>query len=501
MYANPQNAGDKLGLIYGDFYSTATRNPLEPGGCLKATLIDKLQWIYHLNDVTSASPVIEVYSRQNTAFGTLVPANLYTVNNGGDIENTGVNILSIQFDQAGPNPTEYELTWRGYGATAYGNFDPFSAIRDAFIHRGNWLESDFDPATVAQAPGIAAAYAIPVHWVFQEDQTYGQILTELWENYLADVYLTDQGQLAVRYNLWPMVPIFHNDIVQPYLLASRDCVGDDPEDSVTYHLDRENLINEVIVRWRHNWARNDQASETTFAHRPSQEAYHVRRPRNFTLKGIRTQAHLNAWIALFLSPLVEYPATVEIPLKSLEHLHIQRGAFIAMDWSAGPDVLGRGWDKRVLRVMETQTDYLEQTHTLTALDTRLSVQPPQAAPFRAQNNSLWYLRLRSEDGALEFVSSLEFPWVSAGVERHWVRRVTPNQQVIWVHPSNTGAITSAIAQPGVGTGDALAVNLRDWSFRGWDLDVGNGPGFAVTPRLRDLGVTLIEVPSLSFEVS
>ena len=342
----------------------------------------------------------------------------------GNIEGQGY-ISAIQFHAGGPDPTPFTITWRGVASVIN---DPVSMVADMFTTRGNWTMADFDPITLAQGAGIAAANSAPVHWVFFDDQTYGQILVDLFENYLTDIALNAAGQLTIT---WPSFTIRHNDIAQPYLDAAVDCEGDDPEDSVVYRLAQENLVNEVVMRSRHNWSTNGQVAEFTYSYLPSQHAYKSRKPRNFTLKGVRTEAHAYAWLQYFLSPLVELPATVDIPLKALlPYFHMQQGSLVALTWSAGPDVLGRGWTNRILRVLETSTDYLLQRHALKCFDTGLSVVPPQAVPFRAQNNSLWYLLLKEADHTLEFASTLTFPWVSSGAERHWVTRVTPNGQTV-----------------------------------------------------------------------
>lgn len=497
-YANPLNPADKLPVVFGDFIDATTRLPQELGGCLPTVLIDTQHWIYLLSDSTIADEPIEVYAQQNTEFGELVPPDLYTILRT-DVEGTGTVISAIQFISTGPSPTPYRISWRGKGSVYPPSIlinDPVSMIQAMFTIRGNWLPTDFDAQSITQSIGIAAAYHIPVHWVFQEDQSYGQILTDVFENYLADISLNSDGQLRITYNLWPMVPINRNEIAQPYLDAKQDVAGDDPEDAVTYRLAQENLVNEVVIRARHNWVTNEQAVEYTFAEPRSQNAYHSRKVRNFTLKGIRILEHGTSWIQLFLSPLHEMPAIVTIPLKALlPYFHMHRGSFIALTWSAGPDVLGRGWDKRILRVLETPINYLEQTLGLRCFDTGLSVVPPSAVPFRAQNDSLWYLLVNPESGALQFVSTLPFPWISSGAERHWVTRVTPAGATIWVHPSNTGALTTALSQPGVGTGNSGVIDMVDWYFRHIDVVVDNTPTATPFHRWHPGSINLVPVPA------
>ena len=116
-----------------------------------------------------------------------------------------------------------------------------------------------------------------------------------------DAFLTSNGQLGMTYNLWPTVPIAQNDVIEPYLDAAQDCPGEDPENEVVYDLSRENLINEVIIRWRHNWATNTEAAEYDYVYAPSQSAYQIRKAKNFTLKGIRTYGpslHLDSALSL-----------------------------------------------------------------------------------------------------------------------------------------------------------------------------------------------------------
>jgi hypothetical protein len=212
------------------------------------------------------------------------------------------------------------------------------------------------------------------------------------------------------------------------------------------------------------------------------------------LPGIRWTSHAEIWARLFLSPLVERPGIVTIPLKSLAAQHLQRGTLFAFDWSAGPSVTGQGWTQRVLRVLETSTDYLEQTMTVTAFDTGYSVIPPQAVPFLDQNGVRWYLRLSPLTTTLEFVSALLFPWISVGADRHWVTRVSPLGVTVYLYPSTAGAVLTETAQPGVGSGNALQVDLVDWSFRRWDVAVSDDAGYPAQVRERPSeGITPVAV--------
>lgn len=493
-YLHPLNGADKLPVAFGDHQSVLTRGgETDVGGCLPTVLIDQLNLVFLMSDSVIGPGPIEIYARQNQPIPTLQNPSTYTIYRGINYEGQGP-VTVVQFSLSWVAGSD--VTWRGPGsvdAAGVAITDPVTMLYLMFTVRGNWVSEDFDPQMLARAQGIAATYGFPLHWCFTDDAAYGQILADVCQNYLAEVSLTSNGQLGITYNLWPFVPIAQNDVIEPYLDAAMDAPGDDPEDEVSYTLSRENLVNEVIIRWRHNWATDTQAAEYDFVYAPSQNAYQVRKAEPFTLKGIRTMNHLYTWIQLFLSPLVEMPAFITMPCKALlPYMQIQRGTYVALNLAHGPDPLGRGWIKRILRVIETTTDHLAQIHTFTAIDTRLSVVPPQAVPFLDAVGATWYLRIRALDGQLEFVSSLAFPWIAVGTPRRYVIRMSPQAVPVYINPSTSGAILSSLSSPG-GFGNALSVDLIDLTFREWDIEVQGGT-FAVIPRARNLGVKPIAVP-------
>src|SRR5262245_4499624 len=182
-YQFPSDPAALLPIVWGDFVSPETRGGAEDlGGCLPTVLINRNEWIFLLSDSTISSEPIEVYYQRNAPFGDLVDSSLYTRLQGatGNIAGQGF-VSAIRFGQTGPNISDGVISWRGKGSLDPANQlvrDPLDMVRRMFTVRGTWLDSDFDQASLTRSAGLTEAYGLPLHWIFDQDKTYGQWLTE-----------------------------------------------------------------------------------------------------------------------------------------------------------------------------------------------------------------------------------------------------------------------------------------------------------------------------------
>jgi len=479
-YLHPGDPGAILPVVCGDFLTAAVNSSdPEAGGMLPAVLIDVTTWTYCLNNGRSAAQISEIYVedvKQNPI--------VYTIDLANNYEGKGL-ITTVTFNT---DPGGRQVAWRGLGlADGTGALitNPITAVEYVFTTYGDWLMGDFDRATVNESRRRCEGHGYTIHWVFGEHRTYKEWLTELMIHYFGDHLLTSVGTLAIALD---EVLRVDPSRIMAQLDARTDLVGEAPELSVEWDLDRRNLCNALTVRYQYSWSRGDFTAPDSATHNRSISLYGGKQPKEMLLPGIRTEVHLKAWESLFFARYALLPAMVRFPVKTVRYPSLMPSNYLTLTWRGGPEPTGTGWQNRLLKVLNVNFKTEAHQTDLECLDTGLDYEAATYALLQDASSATWYLSVDEES---TFLLSSFNPGINAvnASTWSWIRLVSANSTVYYVRPATAGGVwVVSLTQP-AGTGTTAPVVLVSRQSTRWRLAITNtGEVFFLTePRQLPFG--------------
>ena len=368
-YSAPKDATAILPRSYGNFTSTGGL-PADhaDGGFLPSVCIDRLQWIYLLND----GPVPSTPRPQIYANDTLQVDNnsVYFWEPAFDLEGIGKPISAALFNV---DPGSRAISWRGHGTinqtTGQLITNPIDALADAFAQLGGWSVFDIDPTSVLQTKADMTTLGDEIHWCFYKEESYRAWLQEILRHYHTDCWTQESGALRImldRSVTTLPVPILatvyaDTDLIQPMK----------PDD---YVFDVENLMNTVRISRRLKWSTGTYTDIPTVANQASTTVYGARY-RSFELPACYTDAEGLRWFHGMMMRYALKPATITFTVRGLSLLPALPGTFLGFVWT------DQGWTTpRLVKVLEQSIDPMRQQIRFTCFDCQRPVTDQVSLP-------------------------------------------------------------------------------------------------------------------------
>jgi hypothetical protein len=355
-YAFADDATAVLPRSYGDFLSaTVIPTDNEDGGFLPATLIDRLNWVYCLNDApVPSSPAPQIFIGDQ-----LQDPSVYVWVASGDYQGIGRPISYVQFLY---NPGTRGVSWRGYGTkdgvTGLLMDNPLYAIYDTFSTYGGWTLDDIDWPTSFETFRTLTTLNAQMRWCFWAQRTYREWLTEILKCYHVDHFETSDGKLAMVLDRGLLG--LSVSVSLPIIDAQKDLEG--TEDDVEFESDEANYVNTLTVKRRIKWTTNEYTDEPTVDHQTSVWLYGVLRGE-IELPALYTDAHGLVWVQAFFSRYSYLPAIVRFTVRGMGYASALPGTYLGMT------VQWLGWTQaRLLKVLNQEVDPFGERVSFEAFD-------------------------------------------------------------------------------------------------------------------------------------
>ena len=363
-YAQAASPGALLPIVYGDMSTDAGL-----GGVCPGVSINQLTWTYLVSD-SACQSIDKVYLNdiEQTAG--------FTVNPDVDYQSTGRRVAIVTFT-VNPGGAQVSVRMKGTKEPIGGALitNPIRMLQHFFTTYGTWQTTDFDTTIYQAAVALANSQGYTAHWIFAEERTYKEWLTDVFYNVIGDHFRSADGTLLIFLDhILGASPL---EELAAYVVAKRDLAGDVPEASIELVWDDDNLMNSVILRYQYRWHDTDPATQYAADLRDVDRRSVSRfgeAQRPFSFKGVRTFTHASALKALLLARYAHGPALARFTMRDLSLLPVRPADHLSLSWDWGPrDGLDNPYRNEIVKVLNIRTDLTQYTQEFECLDTGLAL--------------------------------------------------------------------------------------------------------------------------------
>ena len=353
-YANPGSETDILPEVFGDWLSTDVGASTSTAVGTPAVLIDTLNLVYCVNARrTDPSPPVVMCN------GRIQEPSMYTWNPADNYEGLGIiATLTFRLNFA----TETVVSVRHAGSVDGSGVpisNPMMMLFTMLTERASWTLQSFDLGICQQTRRDLDVLGYPLHWVWNEEHSIRDWLTEICRHYHCDFVATGNGQLAVildrTLTALPIVPDYHIPFYE---------IDDDgsPATAVRMDMHGDDLVNQVTVKGRYNWVEQDTTANYVWNYPHSQSAYQTAYPVELTFRGMQTLDHATLWLHSFGARHGFDPTAISFTLRGLKGLPLIPPRLVTMEWPLW------GWSEHLLKITKTIISWETRKVSLACVD-------------------------------------------------------------------------------------------------------------------------------------